>query len=293
MRVSTSYQYRVYSDSIRTAQERTFEAQRRLLSGKRVESMSDDPIAGSLILNARGMKAGIAQYDTNLKAAKDYLGSSEIAVNDINGLLRNAYQAAVRAANGVYDQDSRAALANDIASMQKRLTELANSKGARGQYLFGGQTNDSAPFTVMGSTLVFNGDTNDVQIETGPGQTMAVNSQLSGAIVKAYADLEQLRIDLTGGNLGAISGVSIPALQKRMEDMRAELAQIGSKASAVNELTAHNGRRSDELTARIAELEEVDLAQALTEYQAAQTAYQAAMQTAAAGFNLSLIDFLR
>lgn len=293
MRVSTSYQYRVYSDTIRTAQERTFEAQRRLLTGKRVETMSDDPVAGSLILSAKGIKQSVEQYNTNLRAAKDYLGSSELAVNDINALLRNAYQSAVRAANGVYDQESRTALANDIATMQKRLVDLGNSKGSTGQYLFAGQQNDSAAFTVSGSVLTFNGDTNNINIETGPGETMAVNSQLGATLVQAYADLEKLRVDLIGGNLGAISGVDLPAIQSRMSDMRKELSLIGSKSASVIELGNQNGRRMDELQSQISDLEEVDMAAALTEYQAAQTAYQAAMQTAASGFGLSLLDFIR
>ena len=61
----------------------------------------------------------------------------------------------------------------------------------------------------------------------------------------------------------------------------------------VDELKAHNQRRIDDFTQRISDVEDVDMAEAITQYQTAQTVYTAALQVASTTHQLSLMDFIR
>jgi flagellar hook-associated protein 3 FlgL len=68
---------------------------------------------------------------------------------------------------------------------------------------------------------------------------------------------------------------------------------VGTRMQTAEQAINHHTRRLDDLTARISQLEDVDIAEAVLEYKTAETAYQAAMQSISVGSQLTLMDFLR
>jgi len=293
MRISSQQQYDRYTGDIRRAQLRYFEAQAEITTGKRQDLLKNDPAAASTVIRTSSLKTATTQYDKNLRAAKDYIGNSETALQETNGLMKKAYELAMRGANTSTDQNARDAMAVEVDQLQKRLAELGNARGASGQYLFAGQDNETAPFTQTPPTLTFGGDNNAVRVEVGPNNAATVNTQGSSQFTDAYARLETLKNSLRGGNLSAMSGQDIPALQNSMNSFRVSIGEAGSRMALVKEYESQNQRRIDEFTTRIADAEEVDIAEAMVRYQQAETAYTAAMQVAGQGFKLSLMDFIR
>lgn len=293
MRVSTAYQFDSYSSQIQNAYRRYFDAQKQVMSGKRIETLSDGPTGGSMLMSLRGIKAATTQYDSNLTTGKLTLAQSEAAISDVVSILNRAYQLALQGANSSTSQEGRDGMVTEIVTLQQRFVDLSNQKGSSGQYIFAGQKTAALPFTVAGGVLTYNGDANPIRIETGPSQTMAINSLVGGAFTQTYSALESLKANLSGGNEGAISGVDLPALQIRLGEMRMEQGAIGAKLSSLNDLRAFNQRRIDELTARKSDIEDVDMSQAIVAYKSAETAYTSALQTASMGFGLSLLNFLR
>lgn len=293
MRVSTVQQYESTIGNIREAQSRFLEAQQRVMTGKRINKLSDDPSGGSFVLHAKSLKAATEQYDRNLRAAQDYLGFSESTLSDLSDLMKRAYQLSVQAANSATEQFGRQAMIAEVDQLQKRLIELANTKGGSGQYIFAGQKTNAQPFSLSGSTLSYNGDSNDVMVEIAPAQTMGVTSKMGTTLTDAYEFLESFKTNLTGGNLGGISGVDIQNFQNSMNAIGSERGSVGAKLRTVDELKAHNQRRIDDFTQRISDVEDVDMAEAITQYQTAQTVYTAALQVASTTHQLSLMDFIR
>lgn len=293
MRISTAYQFESYTSDIRAAQERMSIAGRQVTTGKRLLNPSDDPLGTARILTMRSYKAATEQYSNNLNGAKGVLGYNEEALGSLHGGVQRAYALAVQGANSATDQVGRNAMAQEITEIQSRLVQIANTRGPAGQYLFAGQDNDSAPYTVSGATLTFNGDSNPVVVEVGPTETMQVNSIGEPMFSDTYNKLETLKNNLLGGNVGAISGVSINDMQAAMKTINAERGQVGAKLRQVDDYNAQYTRRVDDLTQGISDIEEVDVAQAITSYQLAQTAYEAALRVASQGFQLSLMDFIQ
>jgi flagellar hook-associated protein 3 FlgL len=111
--------------------------------------------------------------------------------------------------------------------------------------------------------------------------------------IDAYAALESLKNNLQGGNNGALSGIDIPAIQGAMDDFNRERGGIGAKLQQLTQQKTDYQRRIDELSVGISNVEDVDLAEAMVEYQLAETAYTAALNVASQGFGLSLMDFIR
>lgn len=293
MRISTSQLYSNHQRAVNDRMGDLVRLQRQVTTGKKFDRLSDDPIAGAQLLKAKSVKAAIEQYDKNLQYANNYLKSSENALNEIHSILQNGYEMAVRGANGTLDQTSRQGLANQVGIMQKRLTELANSRGPDGQYIFAGQINDATPYTVSGTTLAYNGDTNPILIETGPGELLQANVDGGQAFVDAYNALESLRTHLLGGNSGDMSGIDIPALQDQLKEFNVTRGEVGATMLRVQELGDSNQRRMDDLTSNISDIEDIDIAEVVTQMRQAEVAYQAALEVSSRSFGMSLMDYLK
>lgn len=293
MRISTNHQYEVYQLDIQAASARLFTATQQVSSGKKITRPSQDPFATTQSITMRGLKSAVEQYQKNLQFAKSNLSNTEATSSEIRNLVVRAQSLAVSGASSSTDQTGRAAMAAEIQQLQSRLLDLANTKTSSGTYLFSGQRTDVKPYTVTGSTLTFNGDSNPINVETGPGETLKVNPQGEPMISSLYSSLESLKSNLTGGQVGAISGVDLNNLQGALDSIAALRSDVGSKLKHVADLTTQWQRRADDLTEGISDVEDVDAAEAIMQYQQANQAYSAALTVASQGFRLSLMDFIK
>jgi flagellar hook-associated protein 3 FlgL len=293
MRIATNYQYDTFQFDIANATERLSKVSRELSTGKKITQPSDDPFGVGQTINMRSLQAGMEQYSTNLKMAKGTLGYTDSTASDMSDLMKRAYSLAVSGASSTTDQTGRNAMASEIASIQTRLLDLANTKGPNGNYLFAGQKSTTKPYTLVGTTLTFNGDTNKVVVEAGPGEMMTINTPGEPMISDMYNRLETLKNDLTGGQVGAISGVDIANMQSSLDAINSVRGDVGSRMRSIDDLTSQWQRRSDDLTTNISDVEDVDMAEAALRYQQAQQAYSAALTVAGQGFRLSLMDFIK
>ncbi len=292
MRISTHYQYDTYQLDIQKATERMAELSRQLSSGKRINLPSDDPVGVGHTISMRSLQAGMTQYQSNLNLAKGTLDFTDTTVGDITDLVRSAYSLAVQGASSTTDQTGRNAMVSQISSIQSRLIDLANSQGPNGAFLFAGQKTGTKPYTLTGSTLVYNGDTNSILVEGGPGDMITASSSGEPTITDLYNRLDSLKSNLTGGQVGAISGVDIANIQSSLDTLGTLRGDIGARLQSIDNLSSQWQRRSDDLTKNISDIEDVDMSSAVVQYQQAQLAYTAALNVAGQGSRLSLMDFI-
>lgn len=293
MRISFGHQYDVYRNDLTRTQERYFDAQRQVATGKRAFAVSDDPFAMASALSMRQVRAASEQYSENARTAKAFLSFSEGTLAEMSTIMKRVNELAVSGANGSTDQVGRNAMAAEVTSIQARLVELANSKGPGEQYLFSGQKTDTKPFILQSPALVYQGDTNDLHAEVSASETLTFNTQLGALLPTVYSQLETLKNDLQGGNTGAISGVDIGNVQAAIRSLDHLRGTIGTKIQTADQAMSNHERRMDDLTSRISEIEDADMSDAILQYKAAETAYQAALQTVSMGSQLSLMDFMR
>lgn len=292
MRISTPYQYGTYSSDVARAQERYVSLQRQVSTGKRINVLSDDPLGMASVISLRHLQEGLGQYQKNLTAAKGQLGLAEASLGEAQTLMRRSYELAVSGANGATDPQARSAMVSELNEIQKRLLDLGNTQGSNGQYLFGGQITDVKPFTVDTSGLVYNGDDLDRMVEAAPGEILVSSVPARQIVTDAYAAIESLKTHLQGDH-NAISGVDIPALQESLRDINGLRGVVGARLGSVEQWMNDHARRGDEFAVNISDIEEVDITEAIVQYQMAETAYGAALQVASQGFRLSLMDFIQ
>lgn len=293
MRISTNYQYSAFQSDISSAQQALFESSAQVSSGKRINRPSDDPFGTVRSVTMRSLQAGIKQYQDNLNTAKGQLGFGESTLSEMSTLTNRAYTLAVSGANGATDQKGRDAMAAEIAQIQSRLIDLANTKDSSGGYLFAGQKADVKPYTLAGTTLTYNGDSNSLKAEVGPGDMMTISTAGEPLISDLYNRLQSLKDNLTGGTVSAISGTDIANIQNSLDAISDLRGGIGSKLKTIDDLSSQMTRRSDDLTTSISDVEDVDITEAMVKYQQANQAYSAALTVASQGFRLSLMDFIQ
>jgi flagellar hook-associated protein 3 FlgL len=293
MRISTGYEFELYRRDIEGAQARLTAAQRRVATGKRFERGAEDPAAAQTVVRGRALQAWVARTDANLRTATDYLGTAETALTETVASLRQAYAIAVRGADATASQDERNAMAKEVETIQRRLLDLANSRANGGQYIFAGHTSLTKPFRTLDG-LIYEGDGQPVRVETDPGKLQRVD--VPGApqfFVKAYERLSRLRDHLLSNDPGSIGNEDLGMVDASIKDALGLLGETGYGLQEVASLRERHVRRTDELAQWISDAEDVDLTEAVTQLQFAETAYQAALRSASLASRLRLMDYLR
>lgn len=293
-RVSTSYQYNSSQSQIQKSGNAYFAAQRRVSTGRRINDLGDDPTGVSNIISMSSVKAGLAQYSANLDRANSRLASTENSFAEVTTLLNRANALTVSGATATIGQNERQAMASEMTSIRDRLVQLANSKDGNGDFIFAGTAVKTTPFTVASGVITYNGDLGSVKVEAAPGQTMDLS--ISGSqsfFTTAFDTLTSTITALQNNDTATLSNASLTNIQAGLQTANQYRGEIGNRMRTVTDYQFDQTRRIEELTKGVSDVTDVDLAQAITDYQSAQTAYQAALQMAGQGNKLSLMDFIR
>ncbi|MEI7986438.1 MAG: flagellar hook-associated protein FlgL [Armatimonadota bacterium] len=293
-RVSTSYQYNSSQSQIQKSGNAYFAAQRRVSTGRRINDLGDDPTGVSNIISMSSVKAGLAQYSANLDRANSRLASTENSFAEVTTLLNRANALTVSGATATIGQNERQAMASEMTSIRDRLVQLANSKDGNGDYIFAGTAVKTTPFSVASGVITYNGDLGSVKVEAAPGQTMDLT--ISGSqsfFTTAFDTLTTTITALQNNDTASLSNASLTNIQASLQTSNQYRGEIGNRMRTVTDYQFDQTRRIEELTKGVSDVTDVDLAQAITDYQSAQTAYQAALQMAGQGNKLSLMDFIR
>lgn len=294
MRISTPSQYDGYASRIRETQARVVEAQIRAQDLKRFHRPSDDPTGLGAVLDVRAYKASVETYRENLARGTGLLKGAENVLSETATGIGRGTTLAIAGANSSLDPASRKAMAIEIDAIRKRLVELGNSRDADGTYLFGGQVTDKPPFALDATGgLNYSGDANPILIESDAGETTPANVDAAGLFTTAYANLTKLRDALEGNDVAALADLRLPEMQATKNEVEALRGVVGTRLQTFASRDANHERRIDELAGRASDLEEVDFAEAIVQYQQAQTAYQAALQVTSNASRISLMDYLQ
>lgn len=295
MRISSSYRYDSMGSQISTSYAKVYSAQQQIITGKRFQKGSEDPIGSAQVVSMTSVMNRVKQLDTNLKTAKEYVSLTETSLGEVGTLLNKARTLAIQGGNAGLDAEARTALSSEVKSIQDRLVSLGNTQNSQKQFIFAGQNSGSKPFTVDPTgNLTYAGDSNPILVEVRPGETMKSDMDNPGQFFKdTFAALEHLKNSLISGNTNELSNTDLKAIQKATEQVNMARGDAGVKLQTIEKQTELNQTRIDDLTKRISDVQDVDMAEAVTAYQQADNAYRAALQTFSMAQTTNLMDYLK
>lgn len=320
MRVTTAGQTQTIIARLQTSQQRLAEAQQRATSGLRVEKMSDDPTAGSGIMQAGGGLRGITQYTRNAQRAGAALDAEDTALQQLSDLMARAKELGIGANSATASAASRATSGAEVGALLKQAIAVGNTK-VGDDYLFGGTTNDGRPpFDPAGASFVptdpppagsaagtpatprFPDGTRVVEVGAGGQQVAGAHDgttvflgRTAGAPTASAGllpALKQLADALTGSDPAAIAP-ALTAIDAASTGLQATVGELGARQNTVDAVKSSLTALDATLTRQKSDLGAVDAEQAITEMLSRQTAYQAAMLASSKVMGLSLVEYLR
>ncbi len=292
MRISTYWQFRRMERATEQSVHQMALWQRRVATGKRVEQPSDDPVGSVHSLALRDQIGQIDQYTRNIREARLFLQATEQAFADIGDLLHRTRQVVTQGANDTNDAAAREALAQEIREIQRRLLQIGNQRPDGERYLFSGQTVHTAPIDVVGGVASYVGDGNPLMVNIAADRTIAMN--FSGArIADLYNKLAQIENNLVTNASLPLSMVDLQDIEQYQSEFHRYRGEVGVRMRELTNYEQLHMSRRDQLTGNLADIEEIDLAEAISRLKQSELSYQASLQVFTRVQSVNLFDFLR
>jgi len=300
----------IFESGLNRLQERQRELanlQEQLTSGKRVVRGSDDPVAAARAERAMAQQSRAQSDQRSLEASRNTMLQAEGALGAAGEMLLKARDIMVAAGNATYSDEERRSLADAIRGLRHDLLAAANRGDGAGTHLFGGQGAQQPPFL------------------DEPG---GVNYYGAGGAPNT-GGAEPLPLALDGRNIwlqapNGVDGTPDLSIFDALDRMATELATPGRSNAQVTQgvsdglrdidafarhLGAHRARagetlnRTDAVEVRLSEqalaaaaerstAEDLDMVQAISDFQNQQTGYDAALKAYSMVQRLSLFNYL-
>jgi flagellar hook-associated protein 3 FlgL len=307
MRITAAHAFETSISNLQRRQQELTDSQDRLTSGKRVARASDDPVAAARAERALAQMVRSEADQRALEASRNVTQQTESALGDAGELLQQARELVVAAGNGSYDDSNRTTLAKSLQGIRDQLLGIANRTDGAGMYLFGGQGADSPPFVDAPGGVVYRGaggqtvvpSTETLPLATDGGQTWlrAPNAVSGGPDLSVFGVLDRVVAELqTPGRSG-------PVIKQGVTDGMRDIDAVSNGLLAARAAAGQALNRADSVEGRIgatrlaaeterSHAEDLDMVQALSEFQNKQSGYDAALKTYSMVQKLSLFQYI-
>jgi len=280
------------------------EAHRQMASGRIVNVPSDNPVIAARLLNLNVTLTESEQFQTNVRDGIAWLNMTDATLSAVGESLHRAKELTLAGANSTLPPEVREFNAREVDQLLRHVVSLANASFDGDRYLFGGTHHGALPFASS----------------EGAGGWLALGAPVPGAGTGAinYEILRNIdmQVNIPGSELfnagtdhvfGALemsrnSLLATPTadIQDALRVLDAALANVLNARATVgarqNRLTMTEQRYDEEqttLTELKSKLGDVDMAEAIMNFNVREHVYQAALGAAARVMQPTLLDFLR
>lgn len=311
LRLTGLSSYYLFTKSLSDRNRDLFKTSEQMSSQKRINRPSDDPEGYKVALGYKDSQEKILQYQRNLEVADRSLQQTSTSLNSVKELLQRAKDLAIQGRNGTLNQDARNSIAQEIQQLQQQLVQIANTN-INGEYIFAGYKTDTLPYALSSSqprvdpVATYSGDTNTRAVQVSENSTMAI--QVRGDHVfqgdgtanqvdlfQTLADLEVALRDNNNDDTDAASiGSMIDDLGKGITQVLDHITSVGAKLNRIDSTRTANQNQIDTLKTFTSDIEDADIAQVAFEFQRANTALQATINSAGIILKMpTLMDFIQ
>lgn len=272
--------------------------QTQVATGQRIFQPEDDPTAVGRVLDLESEQRRIGQYLRNADRALELSLATTSSLQQIKKVSDRATEIGTLGA-GAISADASKAYASEVNQLIEQTLQLTNTR-FRNDYLFAGTAVDAAPFVatrdaaghVTAVTFAGNADRSAIQLsETAsiePGTDAATNAGLGDMLTSLIA----LRDALSAANTGAVQSAQAGLIDA--EDLLVSaIAEHGGVQTRIEANQAQQRDRADNLEELVSAETDADMPVTIVRLNQTQTAYQAALQSAANIMRISLLDYIR
>lgn len=307
MRVTTHNAYSNVIFNLQRRQQDLQSSQEQLTTGKRVAKPSDDPVAAARAERALAAMTRAEAHQRALEAARTATQLTESALGDAGELIQQARETLMAAGNPSYTDGERGMLVQTLEGLRKQLLAVANRGDGTGNFLFGGQGTASPPFVeTAGGVVAYQGTAGDTRVASNESLTTTLDGEqtwlqaptaAAGVTVSIFDVLDTAIGQLAG------SGISDAQVAATVKTGVGELDTFHAHLLSVRARTGEALNRMDQVELRIADgklaaqnersnAEDLDMVQAISDFQNRQTGYDAALRAYSMVQKLSLFNYI-
>jgi len=173
MRVTQTLNQTQFLAAISALESNLSKTQNQISSNQAFTTASQNPTAAGAVNNYSQALAQSQQYVTNSGSAQTRLSIEDSTLSQVQAQLQSLRDLALEANNSTLSSQDRAAIASQATQIQASLVTLANAQDGNGEYLFGGFSSQTQPFTLSAAGATYNGDQGQRQVQIAAGQTIA------------------------------------------------------------------------------------------------------------------------
>ena len=276
------------------ASERMDRVQRQLSTNRRIDRASDDPTGAALAMEHRKDIAFEAQMRRNLENGTAFLNVTESALNGTTELLQRARELTVQGATGTLGASEKTNIAAEMDQIIQQLAQVANTNFG-GAYIFSGHQTQTAAYAVTGNppvAITWQGDNGQRIRQISAQDAVAVNVVGDDVFGTMFQDLMTLRDNLnTNASTTTING-SLADIDKALNSVLNARADVGARVNRFDATTARSEETDTNLQELRANIEDIDVAETIIQFTAAQNALQAALGAIGKTSNMTLLNYL-
>jgi flagellar hook-associated protein 3 FlgL len=298
MRITFQSQYRDSTAAVEKTATRFAEAQRQVSTGKRIGKISDDPTGAATSVAERSNIAQIDRYTRAADSVDSRLAVVDGVLSDIIDKLTQARALAAGAQGSLKTAAERTAAVQNLGAVRDALMDGMNTQYL-GSYIFGGSEVTTRPYAVPsgGTFAIYAGDNSAVQVDVGNDR--AVTISFDGEAITRGSDaqdvfetMDQLMTAVAAGDNDGI-GTAMAGLQRAFDRATAAQSRIGNDMQVLDEQKLRLQQMKMSGTERLSKVEDLNMAEAITEMTQADAAYRASLGAVGAVSRVSLLDYLK
>ena len=291
-----------FLSQVNAIHKRMERAQNQLSSGKKLNTVSDDPDQVSPLLTARASLENNRQINNNLGRVQTEVNGAEKALQQASKGFERARVLGAQGASSIATADSRATLATEVETIIDQLVGITRTT-VGGRYIFSGDQDQTAPYAVdfsqavpISAYLGSTSNTREIQHPNGSRFTIGRTAQeifgSANASEDVFSNLIALRDALRNDNETGIRS-ALDTAHTSSTHLERQLAFYGATQNRVADAVDFGRKHEQDLVQEIGNIENADVVEAILEMQQAQTQLQSALQSKALLNRQSLFDFLR
>ena len=302
----------------------------QLSTGKAINKVSDDVLAYTQILGLKDEASQLESYEKNIGTAESALALQESMLGQMNDSL-NRIRDLVLAIGGtplpgepvpeLYDTDDPenpieppsggnpdiAAYAQEIAMMVENLADIANTRSATGEYIFGGTQGDGLAVTFNEETGLYeiSGSDSHRSVDISDSQSVELGVVI-GAIfgnggengeenilneLMAFVDLA-MDPDTTPEQLEDAIADTLNLIDDTLAMVNQSLTKVGSSMNKLEMANNANSERQMYNESMTGNLENIDFAEAIIEFTMLQTQLHASQKAYSMVGGASLFNYM-
>jgi flagellar hook-associated protein 3 FlgL len=308
MRIATAFAYDNTVATLQRRQAALVEGQEQMTSGRRVRKPSDDPAAAAQAERALAQITRSESLQRALDTSRQAMELTESALGAAGNVLQQVREQVMVAGNATYGDSERRSLATVLRGMRDELFSIANRSDGAGRYLFGGQGSDQPPFldapggvtytATNGQARAASGESSPLTVDGDQAWLQAADPALPGGTLSVFDVLDRVIGELntpgmTKAQVGAVVSTGLRDIDAGTENLGAWRSRVGASLNRIESMSERLSQTKLDAQRTRSDAEDLDMLQAISDFQNRQTGYDAALKTYSIVQKMSLFDHIR